>query len=153
MLEIPHVIVGITINTIIPNPIISSPLILLSHFTLDKIPHWNPKPTRASIPILVFDMLLAVLVSGFFAYRLLPDIWRSITILLSCLLSILPDIVQIPYYFLNLRPNILKRFVKFQTLHQEHVSFKKGILSQVLITIIGLILIFIKSNRLTRIAN
>ncbi len=44
MLSTPHLLVGAAIIKVVPNPAISLPLALLSHFALDSIPHWDGSP-------------------------------------------------------------------------------------------------------------
>ncbi len=41
MLTTPHSLTGATIAVLIPNPIISVPFAVGSHFILDSIPHWQ----------------------------------------------------------------------------------------------------------------
>ncbi|MFH1971517.1 MAG: hypothetical protein ABIJ05_04005, partial [Patescibacteria group bacterium] len=58
MLETPHIIVGAAIASKITNPLLSIPISFVSHFVLEKVPHWNPhlnsetekygKPTKKS---------------------------------------------------------------------------------------------------------
>ncbi len=141
MLEVPHVIAGLAIGRIIPNPIISIPVIFLSHFILDQIPHWNPKPTRSALSVLMLDFISAVIIISFFVYKALPNVLQSLLVLTSCIISILPDLVQVPYHFLNIRPRFLEKFVEFQTTHQNHTSFPKGIISQLIIILVGLLII------------
>ncbi|QQS39516.1 hypothetical protein IPM62_02805 [Candidatus Woesebacteria bacterium] len=43
MLETPHAIVGAVIVSKVVNPYLGLSLAFLSHFVLDKVPHWNPK--------------------------------------------------------------------------------------------------------------
>ena len=70
MLSTPHILVGGAIVKIIPNPIISLPLAILSHFLFDFIPHWDfkitlkPRPLMAALIDYVFGLALLYAVSS-----------------------------------------------------------------------------------------
>src|SRR3990170_7115636 len=132
MLETPHVIVGAAIATKVANPALAIPLAFTSHFLLEKIPHWNPhlftetkkfgKPTKASTVIVAIDAVLA-LASGFYiAQRVIPDYKHAFTILLACLAAILPDLIEAPYFFLNLKAEVIKKWILLQKSIQEDTS-------------------------------
>ncbi|MDO8658917.1 MAG: hypothetical protein Q7K55_09325 [Candidatus Levybacteria bacterium] len=65
MLITPHSLTGATIAIFIPNPVISIPLSIGSHFILDTVPHWQEtlfpykltKVTWIRIPI---DLALSI---------------------------------------------------------------------------------------------
>lgn len=124
MLETPHVAVGAAIATKIPNPFISIPLAFLSHFALEKVPHWNPHivtetkkygmPTKKSIVIIAIDVALALGLGSFLAYRALPDTNHALTIFFASFASVLPDLIESPYFFLKMRSKFLKSWLTFQ---------------------------------------
>jgi len=145
MLETPHVVVGAAIATTIPNPIISLPLAFLSHFVLEKVPHWNPhlnteknafgKVTKKSTYIVIADSTLA-LFSGFgIALLKSQNFGQFVVIILACFFSILPDLIEAPYFFLNLKSKFIERWIKFQKSLQVDTSPLPGLATQ-LITII-----------------
>ena len=146
MLDAPHAVVGAAIAASIPNPYIGIPLAFASHFVLDKVPHWNPhlntetekygKPTRRSTQIVILDTSLALLAGFFIASRALPNTAHAITILASCFAASLPDIVEGPYFFLNMRHELIKRWIKFQKSLQSDTSIVPGLLTQI-ITIVA----------------
>lgn len=41
MLITPHALTGAAITVLVPNPLVSVPLAIGSHFVLDMIPHWQ----------------------------------------------------------------------------------------------------------------
>lgn len=141
MIETPHVIVGAAIATAVANPALALPLALGSHFVLDKIPHWNPhlytetkkygKPTGKSTLIVAADVSASLVVSLSVASLALPDKARVLTILAACFLAILPDIIEGPYFFLNIRPKLIERWINFQKAFQINTSFVPGILTQI----------------------
>lgn len=144
MLETPHAIVAAAIATRIPNPLVSLPLALASHFILEKVPHWNPhlntetekygKPTRQSTIITTIDSTLALIGGSYFALKAMPDIGHSLTILAACFVSVLPDVVEAPYFFLNYRKTIIKRWIKFQKSLQVDYPIIPGLLTQLAVT-------------------
>ena len=146
VLETPHIIVGAAIATKVVNPALALPLAFGSHFVLEKIPHWNPhlntetekfgKPTKLSMKIVILDVSVSVVAGLFFASRVLPDTAHAVTILAACLASALPDIVEGPYFFLNMRSKIIKRWILFQKSIQEDTTVVPGLLTQ-LITVIA----------------
>jgi len=141
MLETPHVALGAAIATKIPNPYISIPLAFASHFVLDKTPHWNPhlntetkkygKPTRQSTIIVVIDIILALSVGIYIAASVLPNSFHFWTVIAGSFASVLPDVIEGPYFFLRMRNNFLKKWIKFQKAIQVDASVLPGLLTQV----------------------
>lgn len=152
MLELPHALVGAAIATAIPNPIISLPLSLASHFLTEYIPHWNPhlytevttsgRVSRSSFFIILTDSSLALLSGSWIALGVWPDVGRTATILAACFLAVLPDVIEIPFFFLGLKPKWIEKIVYFQRGHQWNVQPIWGILFQLLVVTLSLILIF-----------
>jgi len=142
VLETPHVIVGAAIATKVVHPALAIPLAFGSHFLLEKIPHWNPhlntetekygKPTRRSTQIVILDTTLALAAGFFIASRVLPDTAHAVTILVACFVASLPDIVEGPYFFLNMRHELIKKWIKFQKSIQMDTDIVPGLLTQVI---------------------
>lgn len=153
MLELPHVLVGAAIATTIPDPGLALPLALVSHFATDYVPHWNPHintelKTRGRISlssklILVGDSASALIVGTMIAYRSLPNWTGFFTVLLACFFAVLPDVIEIPYYFLGLKKiSWLNRLINFQRSHQWNVPMFWGILIQIGVCLFALQIIF-----------
>lgn len=143
VLETPHVIVGATIATKVVNPLLSLPLAFASHFILDEVPHWNPhlyseteklgKPTPKSTKIVILDVATS-LISGFYlALRVLPNRNHAIIILLACFIAVLPDLIEAPYFFLDTRSKLIKRWLLFQKSFQVNSNIIPGLLTQVIV--------------------
>ncbi len=153
MLELPHVAVGAAIATKIPNPLLAIPLAFASHFVLDKIPHWNPhiyketkkfgQLTKKSTKIIILDSSLALILGLLIASLALPSLNRAMVIIAASFASVLPDFIEAPYFFLNMRGNeFLKKWITFHRSLQKHVSFLPGILSQIIVLAAALYWIF-----------
>lgn len=142
MLETPHVVVGAAIAMKVVNPVLSIPLAFVSHFILDTVPHWNPhintekkkfgKVTKKSFYIIVADSVLAFFFGSFIAYRALPNLNLFLTVMLSSLAAVLPDIIEAPYYFLNKKYQILDKWITFQKSIQVNSTPYIGFLTQFL---------------------
>ena len=140
MLETPHVIVGAAIATKIPNPLISIPLALGSHFLLDRIPHWNPhlnteikqygKITKATRSLIILDILAALLSGLYIASLSLPDQTHALTVLFASFAAVLPDVIEGPYFFLDWRTKFIERWIKFQKAIQVDAPIRFGLATQ-----------------------
>lgn len=149
MLETPHVFVGAAIATKIPDPLIAIPLAFVSHFILEMVPHWNPHlnsetekygyPTKRSTAIVVADSSLALISGSLIAYSALPDMGQALTILFACLASVLPDLIEAPYFFLKIKNKLIQKWIVFQKSIQNDTGIFWGLLTQTL-TIAGVIL-------------
>ena len=152
MLETPHVFVGAAIATMIPNPFIAIPLAFASHFVLEMVPHWNPhlnretkklgQPTRRSTVITAIDSTLAFASGSVIAYQALPNISQAILVLACSFASVLPDVMEGPYFFLKMRTNWVKKWISFQKSLQCDTTAFWGILTQ--LTIIAAVILWLK---------
>ncbi len=152
MLETPHVAVGVAIASKIPNPFISIPLAFASHFLLDITPHWNPhinreikkfgKPTKKSVNIIRVDSTIALLLGTLIAIHALPNIHQFLNIMACSLVSVLPDVVEAPYYFLHRKDNIIEKWIAWQKSIQADATPWLGLSTQAAIIIASLWWIF-----------
>lgn len=143
MLETPHVLVGAAIATKIGNPLLAIPLALGSHFLLERVPHWNPHlktetdkyghPTTKTTIITSIDAVTALISGSLIASRALPNTAHFITILLACFFSVLPDLVESPYFFLGVRNDLLLKYILWQKSIQEDAKIIPGLLTQLAI--------------------
>lgn len=152
MLELPHVAVGAAIATKVVHPALAIPLSFASHFLLEQVPHWNPhlntekkkygKITPQSTKIVIVDSVLSFAFGVFVASRALPNTALAITILLSCFVAILPDLVEAPYFFLNWKSKFIKRWIRFQKSIQSDTTVVPGLATQFVTVIAALWIIF-----------
>lgn len=141
MLETPHVAVGAAIASKIPNPLIAIPLAFASHFILDMTPHWNPhlnteikkygKVTTKTKQFIILDVVVALGVGGFFAYRALPDTNHALVILAASFASVLPDVIEGPNFFLGMKSKAITQWIKLQKAIQNDAGLLWGLTTQV----------------------
>ena len=146
VLETPHVVVGAAIATQVSNPFLAIPLAFGSHFVLERIPHWNPhlnteknkngKVSKQTTIIVAADVALSLVLGFYIASRVLPDTAHFYTIIAACFFSVLPDIIEGPYFFLNAKSKQIRDWIKFQKSLQNDADLVPGLLTQV-ITIIA----------------
>lgn len=143
MLETPHALLGAAIAVKLGNPALSIPIAFASHFVLERVPHWNPhlnyetekygKPTKKSTAIVIIDSSLALGLGSAIAFSQFPNITMVIGTLLSSFAAVLPDLIEAPYFFLNIRNNkYIKRWIKFQKSIQIDAPPFLGLLTQTL---------------------
>lgn len=140
MLETPHVVVGAAIATKIANPYLALPLSFLSHFLLERVPHWNPhlnreikkhgRITPISTAIVVVDVAVSLILGTYIASLKLPDYGQSATILIACFLSVLPDVVEGPYFFFKIKYPFIIPWIKFQKSLQADTGIVIGLATQ-----------------------
>ena len=148
MLETPHVLIAAAIATKVPNPLLAIPLCLASHFVLDILPHWNPhinrelkkygKPRKESVRLITVDSFVA-LFGGIFLATRVHNPSHTILILVCCLISVLPDVVEAPYYFLGKKTTIIEKWITWQKSIQNDIDPLPGLLSQLAIILMSLV--------------
>lgn len=148
MLELPHTLVGAAIATAIPNPAVSLPLALASHFLTDYVPHWNPhintelktrgKISTRSKTIILIDATTALILGTYIA----ATSNNFVTLMLACFLAVLPDVAEIPYYFLDMKVGWIERLITYQRTHQWNVKPIYGVLVQLGVVIAALAVIY-----------
>lgn len=141
MLETPHVILGATIASKIPNPLISLPLVFLSHLLLDQIPHWNPnlgkemrklgKISRPSKLIILGDVALSLGFGFWIASRAWPNLEKAAVIIAASFLAVVLDVIEGFYFFLGARHQFLKKLISFQHRYQKRFPLIPGLLTQI----------------------
>jgi len=140
MLELPHVAFGAVIGSLIPNPMISYPAALASHFLLDMLPHWNPHIIRevknhhrlypSTLVIIGVDSLLATTLALWAALFNNSHSQTAIDILICSFLAAAPDIVEAPYFLFQKSTAWMRRLVVFQKRIQWDVPVLPGLLFQ-----------------------
>ncbi|MBI5358499.1 hypothetical protein HZB69_02620 [Candidatus Amesbacteria bacterium] len=153
MLELPHVLVGAAIGVTVSNPVLSLPLALFSHFATDYLPHWNPhinteikkygSITKKSLLILAADSGGALVLGSSIAFLKSQSLSQFVVVMACCLLSVLPDVLEIPYYFFKQKIVWMEKLIDFQRSHQWNVPALWGVLAQIIVSLGALFIIFI----------
>lgn len=153
MLETPHVVVAAAIAKVIPNPLLAIPLAFGSHFILELVPHWNPhlnteirkfgKVSSNSTKIVIFDSVLSLALGFSIALSALPNTLHLVLILAASFFGVLPDVMEAPFYFLNIKNKFIERtWIPFQKALQNDTSPLPGLTTQILTVLITLWWIF-----------
>lgn len=145
MVLTPHIIIGALIAKLLPDTFWLIPLVILSHYSLDIIPHWDYINSIGEFKNSVLKTALKVildLLSGLIlVYIFLGISWW---ILLGIFMAILPDLPLLMSAFW--KNKLLSAYFKFNhTLHYWRSPIYLGILSQmIVITIFVLISLRLK---------
>jgi len=140
VLETPHVVVGAAIASKIANPAIALPLALASHFLLDKVPHWNPhintekkkygRITKSTNNFVFLDVATSLILGFAIAFKAYPDINHFTWILVASFVAIVPDLAEVPYYYLNSKSKFIANWVRTQKSLQVDASIIPGLATQ-----------------------
>jgi hypothetical protein len=152
MLSISHAATGAFIAVKIGNPILAIPLILLSHYLEDAVPHWDAgtglgsgKKTRSdAIKHGIVDLILAGIIVLVFYYPRFPIVpnladasVRNFAPYWGAFVGLIPDFLEAPRNFLKYEPWFLKPLNKFHHIfHHSIPSAIDGLAPQVLLLII-----------------
>lgn len=140
MLSIAHGPTGAFISRLIPNPFISTPLILASHYLEDRIPHWDvgqgitsahKKKSASFLQELFFDFPLSILLTYLIFQMGKPLDYR---IWFGWFVGLLPDFIEFPRLFLGQRFKFLELHHRFHKWF--HVSTPNkfwGLLPQIIL--------------------
>ena len=150
MFYIIHALLGSLIGQNLNSVFLIIVLSLAGHFLLDMIPHWdgyfNNKlfhisgraVVRKSTAILQFiDFLFAVLVIIILYFE-----FYSKLMVLGALISIFPDIVKVAYSTPLRKSKSYIRLLNFHSRIQKDVSWKVGLLTQLIMLILLLKILF-----------
>ncbi len=142
-----HSLVGMLIAGKIPNPYISVPLSLVSHFAIDYIPHWDSgcnwrKKSRARLILeSILDFSLGIGLSlAIFIYFLHKEDYAN---LFLCILAAqLPDWFVVPslLYNLNFPPFSWIKAIQ-KKFHNKAKNILNGTFSQI-VTVVAIYLVF-----------
>lgn len=95
-----HALVAGAIANRLGNPYLAIPLAFCSHFVLDSIPHWDfgtnwrNRSKNATGAFAIFDTVLGLTVAYFIFAAKQP----GIPLLLTLIVSVLPDWLEAPWY-------------------------------------------------------
>jgi len=148
MLSTTHSLTSALIVSRISSPIISFPLIIISHYLFDAIPHWDTgsgltngtkTKKRAFIDTLI-DLTIAAL-AVFVLFQLGKDL--SIKLWLGVLVGISPDLLDAPALFLDYRPFPINWLEKLHNRFHRGWRLPYGLIPQIIIITIVLLITFL----------
>jgi hypothetical protein len=139
MLSISHAVTGAFIAVKVGNPLLAIPLILLSHYLEDAVPHWDAgtglgsgKKTREqAIKHGIIDLILAgLVVLAFYPSvfsHLSPTTYDLVALapIWGAFFGLVPDFLESPRNFLKYEPWYLKPLNRFH--HMFHHSIPTAI--------------------------
>jgi hypothetical protein len=140
MLLTPHTLLGIYF-ALFYQPAFALPAALTSHILFDFFfPHWNPhlftemkekgSLTKKSLLIITVDLVTTIGFTFFFLMRTLPDVSQALVLLGCITLSVLPDLVEVPFYFLQYKPRWMVAMITFQHKYQAKAGVVWGNFTQ-----------------------
>lgn len=145
-----HVLAGAAIAKFFPNLLLIIILSLISHFIIDTIPHkdslfdrnvfrnsYKIKLTNKAILFATIEIFLSILLIIYIQIK-----FNSLSMLFAIFVSLSPDIAKLGY-LTKLRNNkLFKKYMLFHSKIQKDVSWKLGILIQLITTLLLLKILF-----------
>lgn len=137
MLSISHAVTGAFIATKLNNIYLAIPIILISHYLEDAIPHWDAgtglgngsKNRQTAITHGLIDLALAAVLVFVFYPSTTPHILNLKSFVLNsppiwgAFFGLLPDFLEAPRNFLKWEPTFLKPINRFH--HSFHHSIPR----------------------------
>lgn len=152
MLSISHAVTGAFIATKIDSPYLAVPLIILSHYIEDAIPHWDAgtglgsgkKSIKNAFIHGIIDLVIAGIIVLTFYYPQFPIVpnlahasVRNFSPYWGAFLGLLPDFLEAPRNFLKYEPALLKPINKFHaSFHHSIPRMLDGLAPQIILLII-----------------
>lgn len=144
MLSISHALTGAFIASRVPNPIISTPIILAAHYFEDWILHWDvgtgltkgTRKKRDAILLEIGDLIITFIL--LFLFFQMGKQTLDTTIWYGAFIGLLPDFMEAPKNFLKADPWFAKPFNYFhKKFHHSTPNIALGLLPQAIV--VGLI--------------
>jgi hypothetical protein len=98
-----HLITGAAIGTVVPSPAPAIGLAVLSHYTIDHLPHWNYLPRYRSRWEDSWKMALEPVVSSLIFFAAAWWFGWSSNILVPAIAAVVPDLLESIQYLLRSR--------------------------------------------------
>jgi len=145
MLSTTHSLASALIVTKVSSPILSFPLIIISHYLMDAVPHWDTgsglskglKSKKRAFYQTLIDLFIAAL-AVFFLFQLGKS--PSPKLLFGFILGISPDLIEAPALFLDCRPFPIKQLEKIHDYFHHSWSLPQGLIPQIVL-ILAIILL------------
>lgn len=152
MLLTPHTIVGVSIAYALQNPFIAPPMALVLHFAGDVLPHWDfythttkEQKTTGWRPLAVmadFGLGIAVgLTATLYALWVLNNNMLALTVFLSGIMSVLPDVLTGPSIYYKNANSIFKKMHNFQRMLNTSAPVVFGVFTQLVVVAVSVFLL------------
>ncbi len=136
--------VGVSVAYVLQDPFIAPPLSLLLHFVGDVLPHWDfythttkEQKTTGWRPLAVmadFGLGIAFGVTAtLYALWVLRDTTLALTVFLSGVMSVLPDVLTGPSIYMKNANSIFKKMHEFQRKLNTSAPLVFGVLTQLVV--------------------
>ena len=147
MLSTTHSLTSALIVSKIPSPAISFPLIIISHYLIDAIPHWDTgsglksgtKDKKTAFIQTLIDLIFAA-TAVFFLFQVGKAL--STKLWLGVFVGTLPDLAEAPANFLDYRPFPINWLEKFHDYFHRSWKLPYGLIPQVIIVAIVLLILY-----------
>ena len=116
-----HLLTGAALGAIVKDPLAASGLAVVSHYTIDHLPHWNYLPKFRSKWEDSWKMGLEPVISGLLFISLAVIFRWNLNILIAAAAAALPDLIEASQYFL--RSRILHYHSRFHHFGHWHARF------------------------------
>jgi len=135
MLLTPHTIIGLAIAKQIPNPLLSGPLALLSHFAADMVPHWDFFTNgQAAVgwrrKAIFIDFSLGLILGLAMVWQAWPNQLQAFNFTLCAFLACLPDGLESPKMLFNKEWWLANRALAWQRFIHFRAQLPWGLLTQ-----------------------
>ncbi len=138
MLATSHSLASALIVSKVHPPALSLPLVLVCHYLLDLVPHWDTgsglgkglKTKKTALVETLIDLATAVGLVFFLFQKgqpFSPLLWGGV------ILGLLPDLLEFPCLFLNWRPFPLNYLEKFTEIMHKRGTLPWGFLTQLVL--------------------
>ncbi len=146
MIATPHIFFGAMLGKWIGNPFLTIIISFLTHYLLDLIPHYQPRPIKGYKEGGLREMdkkdwllksIEPTLGISFLAAFIFTAEGNTLSMMLGAFFGFLPDFIWFIEWKFGYR---LFPFPTFQLEHKyhRHVSFIKGIVPQIIVTLVSI---------------
>lgn len=152
MLITPHILIGLYLASSY-QPIFAWPAAFVSHLIFDFFyPHWNPHIYselknkghfgQNTLKTIAADLFISLIITLIIMFKNIPNTQIVISLMVAGFMSILPDLLVIPFFFFKSKNGILKKIINFEHKYQADAGKFWGLISQLFIIILCLWQIF-----------
>ncbi len=132
-----HTLVGVSLGKLIPNPYISLPIVFLSNFVLDAVPHWDTgtgwhsRPKIVTFFISAIDVFLGIILAWIIFHNQLNPVYLFSLVFTATL----ADWAESPYIFLGWDIPPFNWFYKIQSKYHAKDGTFWGVLTQIIVVV------------------